>query len=119
MDLNDKVKNIILSHVGRDNAITAERICELIYGVVPEDDPEKQPLARYSDRPVRLAIEDLIRAGTPICSMTEEPPGYFFPSSVEEAKAACKPLQRRAVMIFLRKRKIIHNTELYYNPTLL
>ncbi len=46
--------------------------------------------------------------------MTEDPAGYFFPASVEEARKYSKSLQRRAVRIFLRRRNIIKNTARYY-----
>jgi len=97
---NLKLKRIILSHTGRAKPIKAEALAK-IFGF-------------KDDRPIRKAIEEMIDGGFPVCSVTDEPAGYFFPASVEEARKYSKSLQKRAVRIFLRRRGIIKNTALFY-----
>ncbi len=102
--MKDQLKAIILRHTGRETAISADTLA-----------------ARFGytdDRPIRKAIESLIDDGFPVCSVTDQPPGYFFPASVEEARRHSKSLQKRAVRIFLRRRFIIRNTALYYEPAI-
>lgn len=99
--LQEQVKGIIRSHRGRDSAITADGLVNLLGA---------------GDRAIRKTIEDLIDDGFPVCSVTEPPAGYFFPSSVEEARVYSKALQKRAVRIFLRRRYIIRSAALYYEP---
>ncbi len=100
--LQAQVKDIINNHRGRWLAITGGRLAE-IFGF-------------ENDRAIRKAIEDLIDDGFPIYSVTESPAGYFFPSSVEEARQYSKALQKRAVRIFLRRRYIIRSAARYYEP---
>jgi len=99
-DLKHELRLIISRHVGRDKAISADTLAEIF--------------CYRDDRPVRKAIEELIDDGFPVCSVTEPPPGYFFPASIEEARAYSKSLQKRAVNIFLRRRHIIRNTARFY-----
>ena len=100
-ELRSALRKIIKEHVGLENAIEAMALAEM-FGF-------------RDDRPIRQAIEELIvKEHFPCCSSTEKPPGYFFPRSAEEAEAACKPLQKRAVKIFLRKRRIVRDAFEYY-----
>lgn len=111
-DLKSRLKRILHWHVGRGSAVTARELCEQL-GVFAVDVDGSHI---YEDRTVRKAIEGLIDEDFPVCSVTEEPAGYFFPASVEEARAYSKSLQKRAVRIFLRRRHIIKNTALHYEP---
>jgi len=98
--LGQQLKEILLRHVGRERPIKAEALASLF---------------RYDDdRPIRKAIEMLIDNGFPVCSVTQDPAGYFFPADVDEARKYSKSLQQRAVRIFLRRRHIIRNTARYY-----
>ena len=99
-NLKQQLREVLRHHVGRDKAIKAEELASR-FGYI-------------DDRPIRKAIEGLIDDGFPVCSVTEEPAGYFFPASVEEARKYSKSLQRRAVRIFLRRRHIIRDTARYY-----
>jgi len=101
-DLKSQLKRIILGHTGRGKPITAGKLAELF--------------GHSGDRIIRKAIEELIDDGFPVCSVTDDPPGYFFPASVEEARRYSKSLQKRAARIFLRRRGIIRNTARYYEP---
>jgi hypothetical protein len=100
--LKHQLKAIISRHVGRCEAIGAETLAEM-FGF-------------KDDRIIRKAIEELIDDNFPVCSVTEQPAGYFFPASVQEARRYSKSLQKRAVRIFLRRRHIIKNTALFYEP---
>ena len=99
-ELKSQLRLIITRHVGRESAIAAGTLAEMF--------------GYRDDRPVRKAIDELIDGGFPVCSVTEPPPGYFFPAGVEEARIYSKSLQRRAVNIFLRRRGIIKNTARFY-----
>jgi len=63
-NLKVELQRILSRHVGRGNPITAGVLAEM-FGY--ED-----------DRPIRKAIEELIDDNFPICSVTEEPAGYFY-----------------------------------------
>ena len=99
-ELMSCLKKVIERHIGRDSAITAGAMSEMF--------------GYQDDRPIRLAIEKLIDDDFPVCSVTEEPAGYFFPSGVEEAKTYTVSRRRRALRIFHRRRHIIRNTARYY-----
>ena len=99
-DLKKYLRHVIERHVGRNNPIMAETMAS--------------SLDYSDDRLIRKAIAELIDDGFPVCSVTSEPAGYFFPASVEEARIYSKSLQKRAVRIFLRRRGIIRNTARYY-----
>jgi len=103
METNE-LRMIILKHTGRKNPIKADTLA-----------------ARFGyddDRPIRMAIEKLIDGDFPVCSVTDEPAGYFFPASVDEARRYSKSLQSRAVRIFLRRRHIIKNTARHYEKAI-
>ena len=98
--LEQQLKKILLQCVGRERAVKAEALASLFF--------------YNDDRPIRKAIEMLIDKGFPVCSVTEDPAGYFFPANIDEARKYSKSLQQRAVRIFLRRRHIIRNTARYY-----
>jgi hypothetical protein len=98
--MKNQLRLIILNHTGRDCAIKAADLAE--------------HFGYTDDRLIRKTIEELIDDGFPVCSATDDPAGYFFPASVNEARKYSKSLQKRAVRIFLRRRGIIKNTALYY-----
>jgi len=100
-DLKSQLRRVLGARLGRDRAVTARELVRIT----------GQP-----DRKVRQVIEELIDGGFPVCSATEPPAGFFFPASVEEARRHARPLQKRAALIFLRKRKIIKGAALYYEP---
>jgi hypothetical protein len=101
VDLKRELRLIIQRHVGRAEAVTAGLLA--------------QSFGFKDDRVIRKAIEDLIeKDGFPVCSVTEEPAGYFFPENVNDARTYSKALQKRAVNIFLRRRNIIKNTAIFY-----
>ena len=98
--LTTGLRRILVRHRGRGSAVGAGELAE-IFGY-------------RDDRPVRKAIEQLIMEGFPVCSATEWPAGYFFPADVAEARRYTKSLQKRACMIFIRRRHIIRDTARYY-----
>ena len=98
--LKEGLKAILSHRVGRDKAITANYLAGRF--------------GYKDDRLIRKAIEELIDDNFPVCSVTDSPAGYFFPSRVKEARLYSKALQSRAVRIFLRRRFIIKNTARYY-----
>lgn len=100
MNFENELRLIILRHTGRDNPVKAMDLAA--------------HFGYTDDRPIRLAIERLIDGDFPVCSVTEQPAGYFFPGSVGEARRYSKSLQSRAVRIFLRRRHIIKNTARHY-----
>ena len=99
-NLKRELRRVIQRHTGRSDPITAESLA-VMFGY-------------KDDRPIRKAIEEMIDDDFPVCSVTEQPAGYFFPASVEEAKKYSKSLQKRAVRIFLRRRHIVKNTARFY-----
>jgi len=99
-DLKAAIRLEMLRRVGRQYAIRGRELAGM-YGYT-------------DDRVVRKAIEELIDDHFPICSATDEPCGYFFPASVEEARRYSKGLQSRAVRIFLRRRNIIRDAAIYH-----
>ena len=99
--LQKQVQDIIHRHQGRRLAITVGHLAAMLGS---------------DDRAIRKAVEELIDNQYPICSVTGTPAGYFFPSSVEEARVYSKALQKRAVRIFLRRRFIIRSAARYYEP---
>jgi len=100
VELKSSLRRVLILHIGREKAIDAGSLAGM-FGF-------------RDDRPVRKAIEELIKEHFPVCSATEEPPGYFFPASTEEARRYTRSLQKRAVRIFLRRRHIIRDTARYY-----
>jgi len=99
-DIKQDLKLIILRHTGRSNPITARELAER-YG-------------HEDDRVIRKLIADLIDEGFPVCSVTDDPAGYFFPANVDEAREYTVSLRRRALRIFLRRRHIIRSTARWY-----
>ncbi len=95
------LRGILARHEGRAMAITAACLSES---------------TGHPDRAVRLAIEELIDDGFPVVSTTDPPAGYFVPVSIDEARQYTQSLRSRAVMIFLRRRKVIRNTAMYLRP---
>lgn len=98
--MKDRLKRILLDHVGREHPVKAELLAS--------------HFGYKDDRIIRKAIEELIDEGFPVCSVTDHPAGYFFPANVDEARKYSKGLQKRAAMIFLRRRHIIQNTARHY-----
>ena len=68
-DLKSQLKAILERHKGRGMAITSRELSDLT----------GQP-----DRAIRLAIEDLLDEGMPICASTKRPAGYFIVSTLQE-----------------------------------
>lgn len=97
--LKHQLRDILLGHMGRGRAIKAEELATR--------------LGYSDDRPVRKAIEELIDDGLPVCSVTESPAGFFLASTRGEAERYTKSLRRRAVLIFLRRKKVIRNAGLF------
>ena len=115
--LKAALRRIIILHRGRGKAISAEKLVQILY---PEGNYIQIIAGRevvcndIDDRPVRKAIEELIKEHFPVCSVTEDPPGYFFPADIDEARIYTKSLQKRAVRIFIRRRSIVRDTARYY-----
>ena len=101
MDTKRELKLILERHEGRDRAITSRELSQLV-GI--------------PDREIRLTIEELINDGLPVVSATEYPAGYFLPMTIEEAREYTQSLRSRSIQIFLRRRKVIKNTEEYLRP---
>jgi len=97
-ELRKELRIILLRHIGRERAIKAEALAEMF--------------GYRDDRIIRKAIEELIDDDLPVCSVTESPAGYFIAGSREEAERYTKSLRRRAVLIFLRRKKVIRNAGL-------
>jgi len=68
-DLKSQVKQILLTHRGRDNPIKAMEIAKL--------------LGFKGDRPIRLVIREL-RKEEAILANTGNPPGYFIADTLAE-----------------------------------
>lgn len=79
--LKTEVRNLL--HYGKDNAQKGRVLAKL--------------LNLKNDRPIRIAIRDLIAEGVPIASSVSAPYGYFIANSPEEAKAYVKVVKSRLV----------------------
>ena len=99
--MKKQLKGILLRHEGRSQAIKARELAEIV---------------QSDERKVRLIIRVLITEGLPIISSTEQPGGYFIPTSLEETKHCTASLRSRAIEIFLRRKQLIRNTALYLKP---
>ena len=98
-ELQAGMRHILIMHRGRERAISADELSRLF---------------NLPDRIIRKSIEQLITDHFPVCSVTSEPAGYFFPATVDEAREYTKSLQKRACRIFVRKRNIIRDVARYY-----
>ena len=99
-DIRQELCLILGRHIGRDSAISAGTLAERF--------------GYRDDRIIRKAIEELIdEEGIPVCSVTEDPPGYFIAATREEAERYTRSLRRRAVLIFMRRKKVIRNAGLH------
>jgi len=99
LSLKHQLRGILLGHMGRARAIKAEGLASR--------------LGYFDDRLVRKVIKELIDEGLPVCSITEPPAGFFLASTREEAERYTKSLRKRAVLIFLRRKKVIRNAGLF------
>ena len=100
-DLRQALKRILENHNGRAQAIASRLLTEL---------------TGAPDRSIRMAIEDLITDGLPVVSATDAPAGYFIPANMDEAREYTKSLCSRAVVIFLRRKRVIKNAGRYLAP---
>ncbi len=81
---------------GRQNAMTARYLCDLL-GLTP--------------RELTLAIESERRKGEPICASTGEPCGYFLAADREEMEHYCRSLWKRAGEIHKTRRACLKTIE--------
>ena len=88
--LSESVKEIILEHRGRGNAIKGKVIASA--------------LGMNDDRAVRLVIRDLIALGYPIASATESPAGYFIVETRQEAEDYLTDMRGRLCEAAYRRR---------------
>jgi len=88
-----QVYEIVRVHVGAARAITSRQIGGMV-GIPP--------------RHVRRLIEELIVEDEhgEICATTDEPPGYFWASCIEEAQEYMAVLDHRAQMIYVRRQRV-------------
>jgi len=105
-EFKGQIKLVILRHPGRENAITGGEIA-LGFGL-------------KDDRKVRLAIDELIDDGFPVCSATDTDklkgwkPGYFFPRTLEEARECYGKWRHRGLDVCVRARKMLKAARLYH-----
>jgi len=87
------VYEIARTQVGKARAITAAEIGRMVG--IPE-------------RAVRRLIEELIVDDEhgEICATTDDPPGYFWASCIEEAQEYMAVLDHRAQMIYVRRQRV-------------
>ena len=97
-ELKTEFRHILERHIGRSSAITGESLSRQV---------------GQRNRQMRAMLEELIDEGLPIVSTSEPPAGYFIPTSLAEAKEYTESLRTRAVLLFLRRRKVLKNTGLY------
>lgn len=100
-ELKTELRHILERHIGRDSAITGESLARMV---------------GQRNRQVRQVLEDLIDDGLPVLSTSEPPAGYFIAESLSEAREYTESLRSRALVLFLRRRKVIKNTALYLGP---
>ena len=65
-----------------------------------------QRLGERNTRGIRLAIEELIRDGFPICSSPHKPYGYFLAETPQDITEALRVLRSYGKMIFLHYRDL-------------
>jgi predicted DNA-binding transcriptional regulator len=74
-------------------------------------------LARYlktEERRVRVAIQELIKDGVPICSSVSEPYGYFMVTNSDEALHYIKVLEEREKEIRARRESFERAAEKHF-----
>ena len=103
IDLEKDILEIIKSHVGYNDAINQHKMTQEIndmggWGIEP--------------RSVRKVIAGLIKQGYPIISTPRNGGGYCWQSKEEEGLECYKRIQRQAVKLFIKARKIRANSRM-------
>lgn len=106
-DLEKDILEIIKEHVGYERSITQYKIT-WEYNNIVSDFTEKD----ISCRQVRNIIADLIKKGYPIISTPKMKGGYCWQGKEEEGLECYKRIQRQAVKLFLKARKIRANSRM-------
>lgn len=83
---------LLVLRTGQENAIKGKHLAEL--------------LKEHDTRSIRLAIDELIENGYPICSSPHSPYGYFIAASPEEANESLAILRSYGKNLFRHYRNL-------------
>lgn len=102
-DFKKDILEIIKSHVGYNDAITQYKMMQMI-----------NDMGGWGTtcRNIRRVIEDLIKQGYPIISTPRNGGGYCWQGKEQEGLECYKRIQRQAVKLFLKARKIRANSRM-------
>jgi hypothetical protein len=110
-NLEADILDIIKGHVGYERAINQEEIAdEYIHNNIVYKNSSFTVNRAIGCRQVRKVIAGLIRQGYPIISTPRNGGGYCWMSRGEEGLECAKRIQRQAVKLFLKARKIKANS---------
>lgn len=104
-ELEEDILEIIKEHIGEENKITQ-------YGIAEWWNVAYSFGKFISSRQVRRAIEELIKQGYPIISTPRFGGGYHWQGRVAEGLECSKRIQRQAVKLFIKARKIRANSRM-------
>jgi hypothetical protein len=108
-DLKDAIKREVLAALvvyalGRERAITGERLAELVGQKLLDRGHEHALSIRTLMRRCQESVAELIEGGEGIASNSSPPRGYFAAQTVEELEDSLAECEQRARMIFRRRR---------------
>jgi len=100
MNTKQQLRNILLRHEGRGQAIKANELAFLV---------------QCEERKVRLIIRELIME-LPIASSTEPPAGYFLANTHQEVRQYAESIKGRLIEDAIRRRDFIRSAGFYLTP---
>ena len=103
-DLKERVLAILERHSGRENAITAYELLDII-GL---------QRTRSNQRKMQLIIRELRREGKPVLATCRIPYGYYYASTWSEVQDCLASLRSRLVQDALTRRDIKVGAGLYF-----
>jgi hypothetical protein len=113
--LKDHIRREVLAVLvvlarGRSNAMTGERLAELVAERLREAGREVHLSAPTMRRRCQEAVAELVEAGEEIASSSSPPRGYYIPETKEEIDAGARELWTRLASLARRGRRYDRNT---------
>lgn len=102
-DLEKDILDILESHIGFENKINQYLLTDRLFWETNN---------HFACRKVRSTIENLITQGYPIISTPKNGGGYCLQKTNQEGLECYKRIQRQAVKLFLKARKIRANSRM-------
>jgi hypothetical protein len=100
--MKGELKQILLRHEGRDQAITGKQLAEL--------------LGYKDDRVIRETIAELIDEGLPVAASCSGTMGYFVVNSRIEANDYAQSLKSRLIADAVRRRNFRRASDQWLTP---